>query len=199
MTDQIAPIHYRELEEREPGEVCQRSGCRFDRERQCYELEIWGEVYNIFPHERRIQRSFKEGSRVHEYLSIFIIHYLLTPAEMVVENEWISEKDIPGGPTFFRGPHAIPTGLITKTFQNDIEAFDHRCKFLRGEYLDMGDAAFQFQIARHIPAVVLYWLGDDDFPPEAKLLFDRSISRHLASDVIYALAVEMCARIGGSQ
>ncbi len=199
MTDQIAPIHYRELEEREPGEVCQRSGCRFDRERQCYELEIWGEVYNIFPHERRIQRSFEEDSRVHEYLSIFIIHYLLTPAEMVVENEWISEKDIPGGPTFFRGPHAIPTVLITKTFQNDIEAFDHRCKFLRGEYLDMGDAAFQFQIVRHIPAVVLYWLGDDDFPPEAKLLFDRSISRHLASDVIYALAVEMCARIGGSQ
>lgn len=199
MTDLIAPIHFRELEGREPGEVCKRSGCSFDRERQCYELEIWGDVYNIFPHERRIQRSLEEGSRVHEYLSVFIIHYLLITAEMVEENEWISEKDIPGGPTFFRGPHAIPTGLITKTFQNDIEAFGHHCKFLRGEYLEMGDAAFKFQIARHLPAVVLYWQGDEDFPPEAKLLFDRSISRHLASDVIFALAVEICARIGGSQ
>jgi len=198
MTDLIAPIHYRELLEREPEEVCQRSGCHFDWDRRCYELEIWGDVYNIFPHERRIQRAFEEGSREQEYLSVFIIHYLLTTAQMVVENEWISEKDIPGGATFFRGPHAIPTGLITKTFRNDIEAFGHRCKFLRGEYLEMGDAAFQFQIARHIPAVVLYWQGDVDFPPEAKLLFDRSISRHLATDVIFALAVEMCARIGGS-
>lgn len=199
MTDLIAPIHYRELADREPEEVCQRLGCRFDRDRQCYELEIWGDVYNIFPFERRIQRNGEDSSRTHEYLSIFIIHYLLITAEMVVEKEWISEKDIPGGATFFRGPHAIPTGLITKIFQNDIEAFGHRCKFLGGEYLEMGDAAFKFQVARHIPAVVLYWQGDDDFPPEAKLLFDRSISGHLASDVIFALAVEMCARIGGSQ
>jgi len=62
----------------------------------------------------------------------------------------------------------------------------------------MGDIAFQFQITSHIPAVVLYWQGDDDFPPEAKLLFDRSISRHLATDVIFALAVEMCIRVGRS-
>jgi hypothetical protein len=196
MKDHIAPIHYKELVERGPEGICQRSGCRFDRDRQCYELEVWGDVYNIFPHERRIQRLGEDISRVHEYLSIFIIHYLLAVAEIVVENEWISEKDIPGGPTFFRGPHAIPSDLIVATYQNDIEAFSHRCKVLGGESLEMGDAAFQFQITQNIPAVVLYWQGDEDFPPEAKLLFDRSISRHLAIDVIFALAVEMCVRIG---
>ena len=109
---------------------------------------------------------------------------------------WISEKDVPGGPTFFRGPHAIPSGLITRTFQNDVDAFCQRCSALQGEPVEMGDAAFRFQITEGVPVAVLYWRGDDDFPPEAKLLFDRSISRQLAADVIFALAVMVCSRVG---
>ncbi|RLC17043.1 MAG: hypothetical protein DRI24_06840 [Deltaproteobacteria bacterium] len=115
-----------------------------------------------------------------------------------LENEWISEKDIPGGATFFRGPHAIPTDLVTRTFQNDIAAFDRCCRALRGEPVEMGDAAFRFQITDHLPVVVLYWQGDEDFTPEARMLFDRSICRFLALDVVFALAVEICIRIGGS-
>ena len=199
MTDLITPIHYQELAQKEPENVCLRAGCRYDIDRQCYELEAWGDVYNIFPHEHGIQRYGKEVPKVHEYLSIFIIHYLLTKAALVIENEWISEKDIPGGVTFFRDPHAIPTELLTQTFQNDIESFSRRCKSLQGDPIEMGDVAFQFQITKCIPVVVLYWQGDEDFPPEAKLLFDRSISRHLATDVIFALAVFMCIRIGGPQ
>jgi len=163
MTDLIAPIHYRELVRKKPEEVCRRTGCRYDRDRQCFELEVWGDVYHIYPHAHRIQRYGEDLPTEDEYVSIFIIHYLLTTTEITVEDEWISEKDIPGGPTFFRGPHAIPTDLITTTFQNDMEAFSHRCKKLHGKPIDMGDVAFQFQITNHIPAVVLYWQGDDDF------------------------------------
>jgi hypothetical protein len=161
-------------------------------------LEVWGDVYNIYPHGHRIQRQDKDSLVVHEYLSIFIIHYLLTTAETAVEDEWISEKDIPGGPTFFRGPHAIPTDLITRTYQNDIAAFGRRCRALHGEPVEMGDAAFRFQITGRLPVVVLYWQGDDDFPPEARMLFDRSVCRMFALDVVFALAVEICARIGAS-
>jgi hypothetical protein len=196
-TDLVAPIHFRELMEKDPGEVCQRSGCRFDNTRRCYNLEFWGDVYHIYPHEHRIRRLGEAVSTAHEYLYIFLIHYLLTTAEIVVENEWVSEKDIPGGSTFFRGPHAIPTARVTRAFQNDIAAFGRRCRELHGEPVEMGDAAFRFQITERLPVVVLYWQGDDDFPPEARLLFDRSVCRIFALDVVFALAVEICARIAG--
>jgi len=60
----------------------------------------------------------------------------------------------------------------------------------------MGDAAFRFEITPRIPVVVLYWQGDEDFGPEARILFDHSICKYLALDVIYALVVEICSRIG---
>ena len=39
---------------------------------------------------------------------------------------------------------------------------------------------------------VLYWRGDDDFPAECKLLYDRTIQEHLAADIVYALGVGIC-------
>ena len=61
---------------------------------------------------------------------------------------------------------------------------------------DMADAAYIFKITPRIPVAVLYWEGDDEFPPESKILYDKSITEHLASDIIFALAVAICTRIG---
>ena len=101
---------------------------------------------------------------------------------------------LPAGPTFFRRPHEIPTRLISERFGNDIEAFIKKGMTLHGTALDMGDAAYRFDIVPGITVAVLYWVGDDEFPPEAKILYDRSISKQLTLDIVFALAVEICNR-----
>ena len=121
---------------------------------------------------------------------------LLNSKEIAISNEWISEKDIPGGTTFFRGPHEIPTNLISLRFNNNVNEFKERCEQLHGSPLNMADAAYRFKITPRIPVAVLYWRGDDDFPAEAKLLYDRSIIELLSLDILFALAVAVCSRIG---
>ena len=70
------------------------------------------------------------------------------------------------------------------------------CENLDGVPLDMADAAYVFKITPRIPVAVLYWAGDDDFPADSKLLYDKSITEHLASDIVFALAIDICARVG---
>jgi hypothetical protein len=60
----------------------------------------------------------------------------------------------------------------------------------------MADAACYFKITPQIPVAVVYWRGDDDFPAESKILYDRTIAEHLASDIIYAIVVGICERLG---
>jgi Domain of unknown function (DUF3786) len=86
--------------------------------------------------------------------------------------------------------------LIAARYKNDIEAFNKNCRQLGGIPLDMADASYGFKIAPRIPVAALYWAGDHEFPPESKLLFDKSISEHLALDIIFASAVDVYARIG---
>ena len=195
MTAPSYDLYFKQLSLQDPASVCIRTGCDYDDAENCFKLTMWGRDYAIFPDESRIDRIGKNALDAENYNYLFIIQYLLNAKEVAVKNDWISEKDIPGGPTFFRGPHEIPTSLITDRFGNDLAGFKKCCEQLNGDPIDMGDAGYRFQVTPRIPIAVMYWIGDEDFPAEAKIFYDRTIIDHLTTDIIFALAVLICSRI----
>jgi Domain of unknown function (DUF3786) len=195
MTNAIDTCHFQDLAGKDPEDVCRRALCRHDSNKGCYTLSVWGEDYGIYPDESKIIRIRDDKSDIKIFLGLFIVHYLLTSKAIPISKEWISEKDIPGGVAFFRGPHAIPTHLIEKRYGDNIGAFCNTCEQLDGIPLDMADKAYSFRIAPRTPAAVLLWKGDDEFPAESKILFDKTIGEHLALDIILALTVEICTRV----
>lgn len=197
MAEMIDKSYFRELDDAAPEALCTQGRCRYSADTHQYSLEIWGDQFVIDLVKRRIDHA-GAGDPPHEYLDLFAIYYLLRAKDVPLQREWVSEKDLPGGSTFFRGPHLIPTDLISKLFGNDLQKFQLRCARLGGAPIDMADAAYCFAITADIPVAVLYWTGDEDFPAEAKILFDRSIAKQLSLDIIWALAVGVCARIGTS-
>ena len=198
MTDYINKLYFQELSDKNSEEVCRRAMCAYDDTKKNFEISIWGDIFKIYPEQGIIECDNKKHEGLHPYFDLFIMHYLLKAKAMELANQWISEKDIPGGSTFFRGPHAIPTRLITSQFDGDIDGFKHKCEQLMGSPLKLADAAFVFKVAPRVPVAVLYWKGDDEFPTESKILYDRTIYDHLALDIIYALAVGVCERLGKS-
>ena len=195
MTRVIDSCHFQDLAQKDPEDVCRRALCRYDDNTGCYTLSVWGEDYGIYPAESRIIRPGDDKSDINTLLGLFMVHYLLTAKEIPIGKEWISEKDIPGGTTFFRGPHEIPAYLIEKQYGNNVGGFCDACEQLGGMPLHMADRAYSFRIAPRIPVAILLWKGDDEFPAESKMLFDRTIIEHLALDVVFSLAVEICTRV----
>ncbi len=198
MSKAVDDCHFQDLAQMDPADVCRRALCNYDAGQGCYVLAVWGEDYGVFPEESRITRLLDTHDDARTFFDLFMVHYLLTCREIPIRKEWISVKDITGGVTFFRGPHEIPTHLIEKRFGDNLPGFRDACAQLGGMPLDMADAAYFFRIAPRIPVAVLLWKGDDEFPPESKLLFDRSIGEHLALDIIFALAVEICSRFSAT-
>jgi len=196
MTTYVDHNYFRELAQADPGEICRNGRGRFDPVARRYSLDIWGEEYVVDCAGHRIERSANVHPEPHEFFPVFIVYYLLSAGDGRPSGEWISEKDLPGGATFFRGPHRIPTESISGRFGNDLKAFRECCEKLGGTAIGLGDASFRFDIAPDIPIAVVYWQGDDDFPAEAGLLYDRSIAKLLPLDIVFALAVAVCARIG---
>lgn len=194
-TNIVDRVYYKELAAKDPSDVCTRASCKYDDVSKAYTISAWGDDYIIYPHGFKINCIKKNNSDPHEYFYLFIIFYLLNVKKITIKNEWISQKDIPGGPTFFRGPHDVPTNLISGRYKNNISAFRERCLQLGGVELDLADAAYSFDIVPQIQVAVLYWEGDDDFLPEAKVLYDRTIIDQLSLDIIFALAVEVCVKI----
>lgn len=195
MTYSIDSSYFKELAGKNPEDLCRLALCDYDKKLKAYILPVWGEEYGIFPDDCKILSLRKGKSDVNALFGLFIIYYLLKSRDITVSGEWISEKDIPGGTTFFRGPHEIPTQLIERRYANNIQGFKEICEQLSGNRINMADAAYSFQITPRIPAAVLFWNGDDEFRPESKILFDKTITEHLTPDIIFCLAVEICQRI----
>lgn len=195
MINVVDKKYFYELAEQDPSKICKRVACKYDHIDKVYKMIFWGNKYSIDPTGKKIKCITNNIQNTHEYFQIFIIHYLLMKDDIKVCNEWISEKDIPGGSSFFKVSHEIPHNLISDKYGNDVLKFKNHCEQLNGSPLDMADAAYCFNITPYVPVAVLYWIGDDDFPPQSKILFDKSI-RIFPLDVTFALAIEICSRIG---
>ena len=196
MTNPIDESYFIELAEKNPEDVCRIALCDYDSTTKGYRISVWGEDYGIYPNESKIVRLQEDNPDVGHLLGLFIIYYLLRSKDIAISKEWISEKDIPGGTSFFRGPHKIPTHIIETRYENNIEEFKEICERLDGNPLDMADAAYAFEISPRIPVAVQFWNKDDEFSAEAKILFDKTITEQLTPDIVFCLTVEICRRIG---
>ncbi len=196
MTELIDSVYFKELCEKDPAEICRTSICSYNRDERCYQITVINEDYRIYPENSEIVRLSDGFSVINEFTGLMIIYYLLYAQDILITREWISEKDIPGGTLFFTGPHEIPTNLITERFGNKLKEFKKRCEDLGGSRQDMANAAYSFRILPRIPVSVLYYMGDDEFPTEAKILFDRTISEHLTLDIIFCMVVVVCRVLG---
>ena len=196
MTEIIDKSYFTELGDSAPETLCRNERCCYSPQQHHYSLTVWGDQYLIDPANSTIERVVATDPPPHQYFDLFAMYYLLRVKDIPLAGEWISEKDLPGGQTFFRGPHLVPTELISNRYANDLQGFSTVCENLGGTPIEMGDAAFRFSITPDIPVAVLYWIGDEDFPAEAKLLYDRSITEQVSLDILFALAVGVCTRIG---
>ena len=196
MSESIDKTNFLDLKSCDPEKVISRTGCKFDKIKEQYFVDIWGYTYCVDLNKYEVRPEGPGLKPHHNCLYLFILYYLMKSKNMLPSGVWVSEKDIRGGAAFFRGPHTIPADLITARFGEDIDLFKKGCEKSGGIPIELADAAFLFKITPTIPVAVLYWQGDEDFPSEARLLFDSTIEQHLPLDIIYALSVEVCHAIG---
>ena len=192
--------HFAELASAEPDRLCAGGRASYDPATGRYSIRIWNDDYTLDGKNRLVQlaQTDSQGTtkEANWFFTVFVIWYLLDPAAITQSNIWVSEKDFPGGETFFRGPHQIPTAEVSTACGEDLARFTAACLHHGGEPVAMGDAAFRFVITPDIAVTMVYWLGDEDFPAEAKLLFDQGMIGKLPLDMVFCLAVEVCQRLG---
>ena len=103
-------MYWERLAKAEPSEVCQRTDATYSLERKGYLLPILNQKYLILPGEQKIfcmRGDFCEEENLRDYFYLMVLLYLLDAKEGEPKRTWISEKELKGGTTFFRGPHAL--------------------------------------------------------------------------------------------
>jgi hypothetical protein len=124
------------------------------------------------------------------FFQAMLLYYFDSPNALPVTGKWISFADLPDGRVYQSAFHGNTGSLLVKTFGLNIASLRKVCEDLAGVVVrGFGDAAYIFQALPHIPIMVNYWRGDEDFSSTCKLLFDETVSHYLPT--------EACAILGG--
>jgi len=179
-------------------EICRRTEAVYDENRRGYILPVLDQRQAILPHEQRILvwrgGAFEEEDyRDNFYLMVLL--YLLNAKGGEPGGNWISEKELKGGTTFFRGPHALPVGDIQRAFGKDAEGFIHAGIRLGGVEIPFGDKGIALKVFPKVPLAYVLWQEDQEFPARVTVLFDATIQGQFSLDGVWCLVSEVSQRL----
>ncbi len=120
---------------------------------------------------------------------ILILHYLSKATGEPLSGHSIDFREVPDGGGFYWSAFVSRAKKpLLETFGHDLDLYLKVAQSLGGERRNLGDAAARFAAFPLAPVTHVLWRGDEEFPPEANILFDATISRHLSTEDIAALS-----------
>jgi hypothetical protein len=170
----------------DPGDVCRRADVN-QQSIGIYEIPFLNKLY----HASTIDKIITDASGIPVKSGDFVLlllTYLLNVKDIPLKNEWVSERDLPGGNFFFRGPHALPTTQFLKLFGSKPKEFISMMTSMGATVVSgQGDACVSMQTLPRIPVCFVLWAEDEEFPARFNYLFDPTVAEHFALDVLLAL------------
>jgi hypothetical protein len=180
----VSEAIWQDFEGRDPQEISHRTGAGYQG--GVYRLPFLDRSLRLDPVRRQVQLGdapeAEPGFRLCLAALLYLLHInppLLGPA--------ISPLELPGGATFFRGPHSLPGAPLEGRFGRDAAGFEAAGKKLQGEIRRAGDAAVALHVFPGLVVEVILWQADDEFPAQVSFTLPAHLDRFWSLDAVWGL------------
>jgi hypothetical protein len=111
-----------------------------------------------------------------------LLYYLSRADGTLPAGRWIAFRELPDGWFYHQAFQGYTGHYLTQAVGNDLERLDRAARQLGGQPLDIGDVGYTFDGLPRVPLALVYWQGDEEFPPQAQVLFDAATGHYLPID-----------------
>jgi len=126
---------------------------------------------------------------------ILILHYLITAKGTPPTGRLIGLKQLPGGMcehgSFSR---EVVTPLLDR-FGKEPERLVQAAAKLGGVKASYGNVAVSIKAFPRVSVVIALWRGDDEFPPNATILFDSTVTDYFSTEDMSVLCERIVDRL----
>ncbi len=127
-----------------------------------------------------------------------ILHYLLNASGDPLTGQTIDFRQVPEGGFYWSAFVSRAKKPLLETFGHDLALYAEVAATLGGESLSLGDAAARYLAFPRVPIIHVLWRGDEEFPPEASILFDATVPGYLPTEDIAAISGASVYRLMGA-
>lgn len=179
--EEVPFSHYTELFARlDPKQVQQRLPfVGFDGEK--FSLTLLGRGYRIAWPEYALE-VLDGGAEPPLPTQTFLLRILLEAKDVAWQGQWKTFREMPWG-EMYNTPY---TGrVLTRaaySFGTQIARFRAACEKLGATAVPHGDAGFLFDFFGPYQVQLLAWEGDDEFPPNAQMLYSDNFAEGFSAE-----------------
>lgn len=168
-------------------EMATHSSCLYDLHKQRFTVPFLGQKYSVTYPDGHVTTN-SDQSEAPLITAILLLHYLSYAKGASLSQNWISYKDLPGGSLYlepFKNRAVIP---FAKKFDGRPEDFAIAAEKLGGEKAEHGDISYIIPALPRVPLLYILWQGDEEFPPNATILFNDCANSYLHTEDYAILA-----------
>ena len=144
-------------------------------------VNLLGKDYAISHPDYSI-RSLDEGKIPPLPTQTFLLRYLLESKSVACTGQWKTFREMPWGEMYIKPYTGRVLTRAAFTFGTRISAFRAACEKMGAVALNHGDAGYQFNLVGNYQMQILVWEGDDEFPPNAQVLYSDNFAEGFAAE-----------------
>lgn len=176
--------HYTGLfEALDPMEAAQRCGVKYDPERKVFQMRLLYTDYALTWPKFSISSKDAQGFALKNLpAQMLLIRYLLEGRTSVGSGAFLPYREMPWGEVYLKPFTGRCITRAAFTFGTRLEAFRKAMETLPAIPLKNGDAAYQMEILPGYDVRLIVWEGDDEFPPNAQILFSDNFPQAFSAE-----------------
>lgn len=179
--EEVPFSHYEGLFQNiDPQEVCQRlQDVQWDGKE--FYVNLLGRAFAI-SHPSYAIRALDGGKTPVLPAQTFLLRYLLESKTVAWNGQWKTFREMPWGEMYIKPYTGRVLTRAAFTFGTRIDAFRAACEKMGAVKLPHGDAGYQFNLIGGYQMQILVWEGDDEFPPNAQVIYSDNFAEGFAAE-----------------
>ena len=179
--EEVPFAHYEELFKKlDPVDAAARlSGIKWDGKE--FYVNLLGREFAI-SHPDYANRALDGGKLPPLPTQTFLLRYLLECKDTAWSGEWKTFREMPWGEMYIKPYTGRVLTRAAFTFGFRVPAFRAAAEKMGATPVKHGDAGFEFQLVGGYKMRILVWEGDDEFPPNAQILYSDNFADGFAAE-----------------
>jgi hypothetical protein len=140
--------------------------------------------------------EYAHGEPCSTFDTAMVLYYLDSADGSPLADRWISFRELPGGAFYNQAFQGYSGDRIAAAFSDSPQRLKEAARQLGGLRLPaLSDYGFSFEPLPRIRLASVLWLGDEDFPTRASVLFDAASSHYMITDGLALLGSGLAGRL----
>ena len=179
--EEVPFAHYEEkFRALDPASVAERlKAVKWNGEE--FTLTLLGREFAIAHPEYAI-RALDGGMLPPLPVQTFLLRYLLESKDVSWGGQWKTFREMPWGEMYIKPYTGRVLTRAAFTFGTRVAAFKAAAEKMGAEAVNHGDAGYRFDLIGDYQMQILVWEGDEEFPPNAQILYSDNFADGFAAE-----------------